>query len=138
MASLRPCVISYYFSFNTVVTAAPDVYTKPPPQPTVAKPGQLTAEQVEQYFHDGFLIVPNFFKDDELNPVLRAIEYHVDVLANKLYNGGKIQDKAENSGVFHRLIHLENQFPGANILLFKILDHLPVFNFNNYGKTTVY
>ena len=48
---------------------APEVYTKPPPQPKEKKPGQLDPKQLEQYFDKGFLIVPSFFTKEEMEPV---------------------------------------------------------------------
>ena len=95
------------------------MYTIPPPQPKDKKPGQLSAEQVKQYFNDGFVLVPSFFTKEELKPVMDAIEECVDVLASNLYRGGKIKDKAESAGLYKRLILLESQFPGAAVLLHK-------------------
>ncbi len=40
----------------------------------------------------------------------------VDLLADKLYNGGKIKDKCENAGFYERLILLEKQFKGVSVL----------------------
>ena len=51
---------------------APEVYTVIPPQPKEKKAGQLERWQVEQYFEKGFLVVPNFFTDDELKPVIQV------------------------------------------------------------------
>ena len=101
------------------------MYTIPPPQPKDKKPGQLSPEQVKQYFNDGFVMVPSFFTKEELKPIMDAIEECVDVLAHNLYRGGKIKDKAESAGLYKRLILLEAQFPGAAIILHK-LGYLPV------------
>ena len=40
----------------------------------------------------------------------------VDILANRLYNNGKIKDKCESAGVYERLTLLEKQFKGASVL----------------------
>ena len=48
----------------------------------------------------------------------------VDILADKLYKGGKIQDKCEEAGFYERLILLEKQFKGASVLMHK-LGYLP-------------
>ena len=114
-----------YTPAAAAVEAAPEVYTKPPPQPREKKPGQLSTKQVNQYFDDGFVLVPSFFTKEEMKPVMDAIEECVDVLASNLYRGGKIKDKAESAGLYKRLILLEDQFPGAAVLLHK-QGYLPV------------
>ena len=114
-----------YTPAAAAVEAAPEVYTKPPPQPREKKPGQLSTKQVNQYFDDGFLVVPQLFSPDELKPAIAAIEECVEQLADKLYKGGKIKDKAEGEDFYKRLIHIEAQFPGASIILHK-LGTLPV------------
>ena len=48
----------------------------------------------------------------------------VDILANKLYEGGKIQDKCEQAGFYERLTLIEKQFKGAAVLLHK-MGYLP-------------
>lgn len=53
-------------------SAVPEVYTRPPPQPKEKKPGQLERWQVDQYFDQGFLLVPGFFSMTELEPVMRV------------------------------------------------------------------
>jgi len=44
----------------------------------------------------------------------------VDVLANRLYRGGKIKDKCKKAGFYERLTLLEKQFKGAAVLLHKM------------------
>ena len=56
---------------------------------------------------------------------LQAVEECVDILANRLYNGGRIKDKCESAGVYERLILLDRQFKGAAVLLHK-MGYLPV------------
>jgi len=105
--------------------AHPEVFTKVPPQPDVLKPGQLTKEQVTQFFTEGYLVVENYFDTEkELDPVREDINQLVDDLANRLYKAGKIKDIHKDLGFFDRLIQLEKEFPGANILLHKH-GHLP-------------
>ena len=55
----------------------------------------------------------------------QAVKESVDILANRLYNNGKIKDKCESAGVYERLILLERQFKGAAVLLHK-MRYLPV------------
>ena len=60
--------------------ASPDTYTKQPPQPKEKKAGQLEKWQVDQFFEKGYVLVPNFFTPEELEPVKNAIleSYIVD------------------------------------------------------------
>ena len=48
----------------------------------------------------------------------------MEILANKLYKGGKIQDKCEKAGFYQRLTLIEQQFKGAAVLLHK-MGYLP-------------
>ena len=77
----------------------------------------LSSQQLEQYFADGFLIVPNFFSTGELEPVIAEIDGLVDDLANRLYRAGKIQNRHESAGFTTRLALLEQEFPGAAVLI---------------------
>jgi hypothetical protein len=60
------------------------------PQSKEKKPGQLTDQQLDQYYEDGYVVVRDFFKPEELEPCKEAIAEMVDELAEKLYKGGKI------------------------------------------------
>ena len=48
----------------------------------------------------------------------------MDILANKLYKGGKITNKHENAGFYERLTLIENQFKGSTVILHK-MGYLP-------------
>ena len=54
------------------LAAAPEVYTVIPPQPLEKKPGQLQQWQLEEFFDKGFVNVPKFFTEEELQPVLEV------------------------------------------------------------------
>ena len=43
------------------------------------------------YVFQGYLLIENFFTEEELNPCKDAINLLVDQLANKLYDAGKIK-----------------------------------------------
>lgn len=104
----------------TYTSAQPELFTNPPEKSSSAqKKGQLTDEQVQQYFSEGFLLVPEFFEKSELEPIITAICELVDGLAEKLYSAGKIKDKYKNATFFDRLILIEKEFPGAAVLLHK-------------------
>ncbi|XP_063420288.1 uncharacterized protein LOC134705499 [Mytilus trossulus] len=90
-----------------------------PSQPTELKLGQLPAETIKRFFEDGFIIIKDFFKPEELNPVRDAIDGLVEDLAQKLYKAGKIKELFSEYGLFQRLIKIDEAFPGANIILHK-------------------
>ncbi|XP_072038017.1 uncharacterized protein [Amphiura filiformis] len=100
--------------------ACPELFTKPPPQPKgKKKPGQLTSQQLRQYYQEGFIVLTSFFKDSEFDPVLEAIDKEVDLIAERLYKAGKIKNKYEDADVFHRFSLINKEFPGAPILIHK-------------------
>ncbi|XP_019644504.1 PREDICTED: phytanoyl-CoA dioxygenase-like isoform X1 [Branchiostoma belcheri] len=105
--------------------SCPQVYLTPPPQPRDKKPGQLSKAQVDQYFRDGYLVVTDFFPPEELQPVREAVEERVDHLAQTLYRAGKIKDKHEEAGLFQRLTLLNEEFPGAAVVLVKSRRNMP-------------
>jgi hypothetical protein len=100
--------------------AHPEIFQSIPPQPEVLKPGQVSKEKVEQFFDEGFLVIEDFFTPNELNPAINAIEDLVDDLAQKLYNAGKIKDLYKDYSYLQRLTMIDNEFPGANIILHKL------------------
>ncbi|KAL4238638.1 hypothetical protein ACF0H5_003345 [Mactra antiquata] len=90
-----------------------------PPQPKEPKPGQLPEDMIKKFFEDGFVIVENFFDKKLLDDCREAVNELVDQLANKLYTAGKIKGLYKKLGFFERLIKIEADFPGANIILHK-------------------
>jgi hypothetical protein len=86
---------------------------------TALKPHLLTNTQLERFHEDGFLVVENFFTDNELQPVIDWINEEVSSLAEELYKAGKIKNKFENEGFYYRLTKLDEVFPGASVLLHK-------------------
>ncbi|XP_059148123.1 uncharacterized protein LOC131935636 [Physella acuta] len=68
----------------------------------------------------GYLLVPNFFTEEELGPCRNSVEKLVDDLAQKLYDGGKIKNLYKEHDFFQRLLYIEKEFPGANIILHKL------------------
>ncbi|BFZ07347.1 hypothetical protein BsWGS_10386 [Bradybaena similaris] len=91
-----------------------------PAQPTNLKPGQLTEDKIRHFFEKGYLIVPEFFKHEELDVCRKDVDELVDNLAKMLYEGGKITSLYKEHGLFKRLTYIEEEFPGANIILHKI------------------
>ncbi|XP_013391128.1 phytanoyl-CoA dioxygenase 1 [Lingula anatina] len=97
----------------------PEPFTTIPPQPVDPKPGQLTEEQLKFFFSEGYLVVDKFFTSEELEPVKHAVAALVDGVAMKLFNAGKIKNLYTEYGLFERLTKLEEDFPGASIVMFK-------------------
>ncbi|KAL8590937.1 hypothetical protein ACOMHN_036764 [Nucella lapillus] len=113
----------------------------PPPQ-AEKKPGQLPESMIRQFFEkgyvvvdsffkpedlqvcrdaiEGYVVVDSFFKPEDLQACRDAIEVLVDGLASMLHRGGKIKNLYKEYGLFERLTKLENESPGANIILHKL------------------
>ncbi|XP_064601734.1 uncharacterized protein LOC135467805 [Liolophura sinensis] len=100
--------------------AHPEIFTVMPPQPKEKKPGQLPEKDIRQFFELGYVVVEDFFDKKDLEACRKAIEEKVEQLAQKLLKGGKITDTYSEYGFFERLSKLENDFPGATILLHKM------------------
>ncbi|XP_069140456.1 uncharacterized protein [Argopecten irradians] len=101
--------------------AYPDVFNvnAMPAQPLELKPGQLPQHLIQQFFEDGYVIVENFFTREELDTCRKAVNEQVEKLAQKLYQAGKIKNLYSEFGFSDRLTKLEEDFPGANIILHK-------------------
>ncbi|XP_078000823.1 uncharacterized protein LOC144453411 [Glandiceps talaboti] len=97
----------------------PSLFTTIPTQPTEKKPGQLTSQQLAQFFEEGYVLVPDYFSREELQPVREAVSSCVDKLVNKLYDAGKIKKKHRDAGLFKRMTLIDKEFPGAVVLLIK-------------------
>lgn len=90
-----------------------------PLQPEVQKPGQLPESMIRQFFENGYVLVEDFFDKKDLDACREAINELVEQLAQKLFKAGKIKDLYTSYGFFERLIKIEEDFPGANVLLHK-------------------
>jgi len=77
----------------------------------------LSQQQLEQYAQDGFLILPEFFSARELKAVIEEINGLVDRLAERLYAAGKIGDRHADAGFETRLTLLDQEYPGAAVLI---------------------
>lgn len=82
-------------------------------------PGPLAPEQVYQYYTDGYLILDNIIPQSLIDGCKDDINGLVDQLAHKLYANNLIKNKHENAGFYQRLSLLEEEFPGASVLLHK-------------------
>ncbi|MEZ5668493.1 MAG: phytanoyl-CoA dioxygenase family protein [Alphaproteobacteria bacterium] len=77
----------------------------------------LTAEQLERFHEDGFVIVPDVFEPAELQPTMDAIAELVDLFADQLYANGKIRSKHADKDFHHRLAAIEQEHPETSVLL---------------------
>ncbi|XP_069117184.1 phytanoyl-CoA dioxygenase domain-containing protein 1 homolog isoform X1 [Argopecten irradians] len=91
-----------------------------PPSSNVPKPGQLSEDKIRQFFEDGYVIVENFFKPEELDPCKTAINDMLDEMAEQFLAKGKIKELYKEYGFYERLTMIERDFPGANIVLHKL------------------
>ena len=79
---------------------------------------RLSDAQLRQFHEDGYVIVPGFFAPEQLQPVVDWINGLVDRLAEKLYAAGHIRNKYAEEGFYTRLTRLEEEFPGAAVLIY--------------------
>lgn len=100
-----------------------DLFTKPPPSISSYKPGQLNDAELKQFFEEGYVLVKNYFTEDELLPVIEDLKWLMDRMAKKLFQAGKIKDMYEQADFFERATLLNKDLPGFGILLHK-RDHL--------------
>ena len=78
---------------------------------------RLSEAQLQQFYEDGFVVLPNFFTDKQIEPVITWINELVDELAQQLYAADKIRDRHSGEGFYTRLTKLEQEFPGAAVLI---------------------
>jgi ectoine hydroxylase-related dioxygenase (phytanoyl-CoA dioxygenase family) len=96
----------------------PELFTSLPPQPSPLKSGQLSEQQVKQFFDEGFLILENYLEPEELAPSIKVINDMVDEFAHRLYDAGKVKNLYSECGFENRLTMLEKEYPGANIVFY--------------------
>ena len=101
------------------------------PPPWLTRPpcaeGPLTADELTQFFQDGFFIKHHVFTRAELEPVMHDIAAQVDKVAHKLFKAGRITDLCADQGFYQRMHGLEKQYKGASVLLHKSPDLPPSF-----------
>ena len=98
---------------NETAPCYPEAFTVPPqPQPKDKKPGQLTQEQLDEFFDKGYIIVKDLIDKDLIARLRKEWEDEANGLIEKLYKAGKIKNKHEDKDFFHRLIHINKEYPG--------------------------
>lgn len=71
----------------------------------------LTQQQVNDYFEQGVVIVPDLFTEADLQPLIACIDGIVDERARALHAVGKITDLCEDQGFEQRFASLHMQCP---------------------------
>ncbi|KAH3884094.1 phytanoyl-CoA dioxygenase domain-containing protein 1 homolog [Dreissena polymorpha] len=105
----------------------PEPFITMPPQPKVQKPGQLTPEKVQEYFNQGFTVADGFFTPEKIEPCKQSYSRLIGEIAQKLYDAGKIKNLYEGYNMSDRLIKLEQEWPGAVVMLLKLGQLTPEF-----------
>jgi hypothetical protein len=83
-----------------------------------AASGPLTPDQVQQYFEDGFLILPRFF-EARLPGLQNDVEALIDSLARRLLAAGLIASLHEGLGWTSRLLAITREYPNAPMAFIK-------------------
>ena len=73
--------------------------------------GHLTEEQKRQFFDEGWVVVPDLFSLETLEPIRDEIGGIVDRTANELFSGGKIENLREGHSFEERLVALLHDRP---------------------------
>ncbi|WP_168207297.1 phytanoyl-CoA dioxygenase family protein [Microlunatus elymi] len=68
--------------------------------------GTLTAEQVEQYDTEGYLVLPDLLSEEDMAPVRSALTEKVDRIADELIEAGLIDDPLTEAAFPYRLANL--------------------------------
>lgn len=76
----------------------------------------LSADQIEQYHEDGFLVVHDVLDQDDLQAMINYCESLTDALAKELYINGELTNLHKDLGYKYRLSKLEQEYPGAGVM----------------------
>lgn len=68
--------------------------------------GSLSKHQLEKYNREGYLVLENLLKEDDMAPVKDAMTEKVSSIANDLFHAGLIGDKLEGETFEYRLAKL--------------------------------
>lgn len=97
----------------------PEVYSQPIKHKPNPKLGQLTDDQIKQFYNEGYVIIDDFFDKDILEKAKESIENLANDIVEDLFKAGKISSLYEDEGLFTRMIKVNREFPGASILFHK-------------------
>lgn len=83
---------------------------------------RLNSEQIEQFFDEGYLIVPNLFTPTELEPLQEEIDAIVERTSRRLYQEGRISHLHDAEGFETRLARLLSDTPDLANTFFRELE----------------
>lgn len=81
--------------------------------------GPLSSTQIEEYYTNGYLLIPDLIPDVSIDNCLSDIEQLVDNLAQDMFDNDLITDLCSDCNVFTKLSALEAQYPGSAVLIHK-------------------
>jgi hypothetical protein len=87
--------------------------------PNLDATGPLTKDQVKSFFEDGYLFLPEWYKQEALDAVRVDVESMISNLAIRLHRAGKIKDLYEGLDWTSRLLRMRQDFPDAPVILIK-------------------
>ena len=87
--------------------------------PDLNRKGPLSKEQVKKFFEDGYLFLPEFYKQPALDAVEKDVDSMINNLAIRLHSAGKIKDLYEGLDWTSRLLRMRRDFPDAPVILIK-------------------
>jgi hypothetical protein len=77
----------------------------------------LSATQLQAFEQDGFLIVRDYFRREDLQAVADGFAGVVDDVANRLKRAGRLRETYASEPFSRRLTLIEKEFPGASVLV---------------------
>jgi phytanoyl-CoA hydroxylase len=80
--------------------------------------GSLTAEQVEEYDREGYIVLPGLLNRQDLQPAQEAMEAKVDEIATEMFAQGKIASLFENEPFESRLARLFDGLSDEDFLIY--------------------
>eukprot|EP00041_Stephanoeca_diplocostata_P030764 m.939059 g.939059 ORF g.939059 m.939059 type:complete len:443 (+) comp23823_c1_seq9:90-1418(+) len=87
--------------------------------PDLDRQGPLSREQLGEFYKNGFIFIPDFYKETELDAVREDVERMIDDLAVRLYRAGKLKSTYEDLDWTSRLLRMRKDFPDAPVILIK-------------------
>lgn len=78
--------------------------------------GSLTQAQLQQYDHQGYIVLEDLLNDSDMQPAREAMLQKVDIMADDLFAAGLISDRLENEPFETRLARLFENLTDADFL----------------------
>jgi len=87
----------------------------------------LTAEQIEAFDHEGYLVLDALLDDDDLQPAIDDIEREIEMRATELVRAGKLSQSYAEHDFAHRLAHISRETSDVALGLWNGVLHGPGF-----------